>query len=60
MIDTEHKLSIAIGMLKELVDPDTCNYDHHGNCQAHGCSSNPCIMERVKQFLKDNENDKVS
>lgn len=55
MLDAEHKLIMAIKLLKELIDPDDCSYDHHGNCQAHGCSTSPCIMEQSKQFIKDIE-----
>lgn len=42
-------LERAMSIIAELVhDNDDCFYDHHGNCQAHGESPNPCPHARAK------------
>jgi hypothetical protein len=38
-MSTEHDIELVgelLGLINELVDPDDCNLDHHGGCQAHG------------------------
>ncbi len=39
-------------LVGELLDPDPCEYDHHGYCQTHGLSEQPCPHERGKALLK--------
>lgn len=29
-------MRLALELLADLVDPEDCNLDHHGGCQAHG------------------------
>ena len=41
-------------IIKDLVDEDNCEFDHHGFCQAHGWfGTDPiCPHGRAKSFLK--------
>jgi hypothetical protein len=41
------------GVLVDMVDPDPCQYDHHGYCQAHGWlqTQPPCPHLRAKKLL---------
>lgn len=37
-----------------LHDPDPCEYDHHGYCQAHSLHENPCphgVMQHLLQGM---------
>ncbi|GHJ21599.1 MULTISPECIES: hypothetical protein [Streptomyces] len=45
--------SEAIEVLRDLVDPDDCYYDHHGYCQAHGWfdTAPACPHARAKKLL---------
>jgi hypothetical protein len=40
-------------LLEDLADPDPCQYDHHGYCQAHGwLQTDPrCPHLRAKELL---------
>ncbi|MEU8829312.1 hypothetical protein [Streptomyces sp900116325] len=42
-------------LLRELVDPDPCYFDHHGYCQAHGWMTvePACPHARTKELLAD-------
>ena len=31
-------------------DPDPCEYDHHGYCQAHSLDERPCPHERAAEL----------
>lgn len=44
-------INALLDLIEELVDPDDCWFDHHGNCQAHGCISQPCVMQRAKEIV---------
>ena len=45
-------LAEAISLLREMVDPDDCQYDHHGYCQTHGWTADtPCPHSRAKILL---------
>lgn len=47
-------LSEAVAIIRDLVDPDACWYDHHGYCQAHGWTDTEpiCPHARAKDFLR--------
>lgn len=36
-------------VVRALVDPDPCHYDHHGYCQAHSLHEQPCPHEVAKE-----------
>ncbi len=42
--------------LAALVDPDDCQFDHHGDCQAHGFFGGPCGHAVAKELLARQEN----
>ena len=42
-------------LLAELIDHEPCRYDHHGYCQAHGLSAQPCRMQRARAALATRE-----
>lgn len=49
-------ITIMIDLLIDLVDPDECQLDHHGNCQTHGWTAGEgdnkkCPQKRLKEFL---------
>jgi 16S rRNA G966 N2-methylase RsmD len=48
-------LSRSLSILEDMVDPDECSYDHHGNCQAHGWTGiDPsCPHKRAKELLAE-------
>ena len=50
-------LARSLAILEDLVDTDECNYDHHGNCQAHGWTGvDPsCPHKRAKTLLAEVE-----
>lgn len=47
-----------VALLERLVDPDPCQYDHHGYCQAHSLDEYPCPHEQAKEFLNKDALDK--
>lgn len=53
------KLAQTAQLIRDLVDPDDCWFDHHGGCQAHGYLSlergQLCPHEEAKQWLKTHE-----
>lgn len=44
-------------IISALVDPDDCDFDHHGGCQTHGFLSlqpgEVCPNERAKRLLEE-------
>jgi hypothetical protein len=40
------------GLVADFVDPDPCDYDHNGYCQAHSLHGRPCPHERAKTLLE--------
>lgn len=56
---TETALQTATRLLHALVDPDDCDFDHHGGCQMHGqLSIEPgelCPHEEAKRWLARQE-----
>ena len=38
-------------LVAELIDPDPCEYDHHGYCQAHSLQERPCPHERGRAVI---------
>jgi hypothetical protein len=56
IIEIKTEVSLMIEIMKDLVDPDDCDLDHHGNCQAHGWTvgegdNKECPQKRLKEFL---------
>lgn len=47
------QVDTLLNLLDELTDADDCQYDHHGNCQAHSLHSKPCPHERAKKILRN-------
>jgi hypothetical protein len=50
-----HNRAIELtAILRDLVDPDPCHFDHHGHCQAHGWTdAEPsCPHARAKEYLE--------
>jgi len=39
-------------LVKELVDPERCWYDHHGYCQTHCLQPRPCPHELAHKLLE--------
>jgi len=61
--DLRVALDEALELLSELVDPDPCDLDHHGGCQAHGqlsLNGQVCPHERAKALLKEYYEDEMS
>ncbi len=43
-----------LDIINDLVDPDNCQYDHNGDCQAHGWFNDvECPHSRAKRALAD-------
>ncbi len=40
---------------ERFMDADECQLDHHGYCQAHGCSDKPCSMVGLRAALAASE-----
>ena len=52
-LDLEIFKKEIIKLLEDLEDPDPCEFDHHGNCQAHWwVGDRPCPQKRLKECLK--------
>lgn len=45
----------AVSLLRELIDPCPCLYDHNGLCQAHSLHQDPCPHETAKLHLQSIE-----
>jgi hypothetical protein len=57
IFEVKDDITEMISIMKDLVDPDECDIDHHGNCQSHGWTvgegdNKECPQKRVKEFLK--------
>src|SRR5688572_6033935 len=47
------RVEAAERVLRDLVDPDECGYDHHGYCQAHNwLTEGTCPQARAKLHLR--------
>lgn len=46
---------ILLDLIRDFVDPDPCQFDHHGHCQAHGWTdvTPRCPHARAKEILED-------
>lgn len=44
-------LAEALSLLRALVDPSECRYDHHGYCQTHTLDDAPCPHSRGRDLL---------
>jgi hypothetical protein len=57
MTETTKLPSKVLDLLECLVDSETCWYDHHGGCQAHGYLSlragEMCPQAELKELLKE-------
>ena len=49
-VPSEAMLARVIGLLRDLVDEDPCDYDHNDFCQTH-YYGRPCAHERAKNLL---------
>lgn len=49
-LDAKQRAERAEAILRDLVDPDPCYFDHNGYCQAHGYSP-PCAHARARDHL---------
>jgi hypothetical protein len=48
----QRRAEAAEAILRDLVDPDDCWFDHHGYCQAHGwLEEGVCPHKRAKDWL---------
>jgi hypothetical protein len=49
----------ALTLIESLVDPDECQRDHHGGCQAHGYldlePGEPCPNQHAKDFVAEHK-----
>jgi hypothetical protein len=49
-------LKEAIEIIKDFIDEEPCNYDHHGYCQSHNwLSDSECPHKRAKSFIAKEE-----
>lgn len=48
-------LSRFLAILEDIIDPNECDYDHHGYCQEHGWFDPdiPCPHKRAKELLTE-------
>jgi len=48
-------LARSLAILEDMIDPNECNYDHHGNCQEHGWTGiDPsCPRKRAKELIAE-------
>ena len=55
-------IDAAFPIIRDLIDPDPCEFDHHGGCQAHGYLSlqpgETCPQHDAKEWIKANEEGK--
>lgn len=49
--DSEAARAGLVGLVEAFIDPDPCEYDHHGLCQAHSLHERPCPHEEAKALL---------
>ena len=52
-------ITIPVELLRSLVDPDDCWFDHHGGCQAHGYLAlelgQKCPQAEAKELLSEHD-----
>jgi hypothetical protein len=55
LIPAAEALSAVRVLIADLTDPDPCQFDHHGHCQAHGWTDldRRCPHARAKELLKE-------
>jgi hypothetical protein len=43
-----------LDLIRDFIDPNGCEYDHHGSCQTHGWTTTEpaCPHARAKALLK--------
>lgn len=50
-------LESAHNIMRDLIDPEDCSFDHHGGCQAHGylglVPGELCPQQEAKNWLSD-------
>lgn len=55
----EAEVSKATALIRDLIDPEACQLDHHGGCQAHGYLSlergETCPQQDAKDWIKAQE-----
>lgn len=58
---TDGDYQVALRLIRDLIDPDGCWFDHHGGCQAHGYLSlepgEKCPQQEAKELLAANNID---
>lgn len=56
---THDEIKLLRQLVKDFIDPDDCDYDHHGYCQTHGWfETDPvCPHKRAKEYLQDSHHD---
>lgn len=47
----ETERDAAMDIVRDIVDDDPCDYDHHDYCQTHGLHSRPCANERAVTLI---------
>lgn len=41
----------AINLLRDLVDDEPCDYDHHDYCQSHRLYARPCFHAQAIELI---------
>lgn len=49
--DLRARLDAAMAIVRDYVDDDPCDYDHHDYCQTHGLHNRPCVNERATALI---------
>jgi hypothetical protein len=51
------EITVPVELLESLADPDPCDFDHHGGCQAHGYlgleQGEKCPQAELKELLDE-------
>lgn len=47
----ERQFAEAIALLRRLTDDDPCQLDHHGYCQTHRLSEQPCVNAEALHLI---------
>lgn len=51
-VKVQDERDALLGIVRDLVDPSECRWDHHGYCQAHGWLDDiECPHARAKKLL---------
>jgi len=48
----DNELTIAVALLRQLVDDKPCQLTPAGNCVTHKCVGEPCIQVAVRAFIE--------